>query len=50
MIEGFDKPGIWVVFNAGTNMKPQHSQLCEDFIFVTRPKTGKITVLQSLLI
>jgi hypothetical protein len=48
--EGFDKLGILVVFNAGVKIKPQHPPAggFEDFIFTTRQKTAKKTVLQSL--
>jgi hypothetical protein len=49
-MEGFDKPGIFLVFNAGAKMKPEYPPAggFEDFIFVTRQKTGKRTVLHSL--
>ena len=39
--EGFDKPGVLVVLNAGTTMKPQHSQLCDDFMVGTKLKTDR---------
>jgi hypothetical protein len=42
VLGGFDKPEILLVFNAGTKMKPEYPPAggFEDFIFVTRQKTG----------
>jgi len=49
--EGFEKPEILVVFNAGVKLKPQHPSTdgFEDFNYATRQKTGKRSVLQCLL-
>ena len=39
--EGFDKPGDLVVFNAGVNIKPQHSLSIRGFYVCDKEEDGQ---------
>jgi len=41
LIEGFEKPGILVVFNAGAKLKPQHSLSIRGFQFCDKAEDGQ---------
>jgi hypothetical protein len=40
-LEGFDKLGILVVFNAGAKIKPQHSLFIRGFYFCDKAEDGQ---------
>jgi hypothetical protein len=50
LLEGFERLGIWVVFNAGGKIKPQHSLTMRGFNFCDKAEDDQKTVLHSLLI
>jgi hypothetical protein len=41
VLEGFDKLGILVVFNAGVKIKPQHSLSIRGFYFCDKAEDGQ---------
>jgi hypothetical protein len=42
MIEGFDKLGVLIVFNAGVKIKPQHSLSIRGFYFCDKAEDGRV--------